>query len=377
MSVRDFAIDVFAVAWSEFRQLGRNRTAMLISLVVLPSFFIFALGAMGGSFGGGARTSGAAAAVRIAFVDNDGSMASAQLFDALSKSGDFDNLVEGYTEDSTISALAKGDIYAAIVVPKGFKEELFEHRQGSIIVYVNDSEPGLSDAVLSSLRKYVRILSSTEAEVKVISKGRILSSFDTGLPIVLGVVQIFATFYEIAGGMSRSREEGIYPRLLLTRTSLWALIFGKTLYVSSLGVIRTFLVVGVAVYGWGAHPSTGIETILLLSLLVALVTMGFAFFVSAFRISSRAVVILDLFLFMLIIAFSGLSVEGEMMFGLSKAISTILPWSYGFDALRRAVLIGEPLASISFDLEVAVATITLFYVSAYAFLSLARERLIR
>ena len=94
MSVASFLSDSIAVAENEFRQFRRSRSAILISLVVLPLFFTVSLGA---GQGGAGSTFSPTAHIPIAWVDNDNSLASTRLFRTLLASKDFSNLVEGST----------------------------------------------------------------------------------------------------------------------------------------------------------------------------------------------------------------------------------------------------------------------------------------
>lgn len=373
--------DIMAVAGNEFRQFRRNRTAILISLVILPLFFTVSLGAQRG--GAGTHFS-PTAQIPVAFVDQDGSVDSTRLLQRLVTSGDFDRILLGYSEDTAIVQLGTGKIYAAIVIPKGFQQDLGGNRTANIILYADDGEPGLADQVLSTLRTDVQDFNpkvevrtpenSNLAQVELIQKGALFSGFNIGLTVVLGVVQIFATFFEIAGGMSREREEGTFARLLLSPTSLPAILFGKTLFDTVLATIRTFVVLGISVYLYGAKPNTDLGTLLLVSVLIAILTMGFGFLVSALRIGTRAVVIIEFFLVLFLFAFSGLVIDKELLRGISKTISNVLPWAYGFELLRRTVLIGSPLVSLTFQLGILeIATVT-FYVMSYLLFAAMRER---
>ena len=357
MSKLKFLNDVIAVAGNEFRQFRRNRTAILISLVVLPLFFTVSLGA--GQGGAGTHFS-PTANVPMAFVDNDLTIDSSQLLQSLVSSGDFNQLLLGYQEDNAVSQLGTGRIYAVIVVPKGFQNDLSGNQTAQLVLYTDDGEPGISDQVATTLKSDVQNFNpnievnsaqnTALASVEIIQKGAIFSGFNIGLVVVLGVVQIFATFYEIAGGMSREREEGTFARLLVSPAGITSIVFGKSLFDAVLGTIRTFIVLGISVYLYGANPRTDFGTLLVVSLLIAFLTMGFGFLVSALRVGTRAVVIVEFFLVLFLFAFSGLIIDKELLRGVSQTIATLLPWAYGFETLRRTVLIGRPLLSLTFDL---------------------------
>ncbi len=373
--------DIIAVSGNEFRRFRRNRTSILISLVVLPLFFTVSLGAQSG---GASAHFSPTAQIPLAFVDNDGSVASVRLLQRLVTSGDFYRVQLGYSEDTAVAALGSGRIYAAIVVPKGFQQDLSNNRTANIILYADDGEPGLADQVSSTLRSDVQDFNpsvevrtpenSNLAGVEIVQKGALFSGFNIGLTVVLGVVQIFATFFEIAGGVSREREDGTLARLLVSPVSLPAILLGKTLFDTVLATIRTFVVLGVSVYLYGARPNTDLGTLLIVSILIALLTMGFGFFVSSLRVGTRAVTIVAFFLILFLFAFSGLIIDKELLRGFSKVISNTLPWAYGFELLKRTVLIGNPLVSQTADVAIIGIGAVVFYVTSYLLFAAKRER---
>ena len=387
MSVAAFLRDSLAVAETEFRQFRRNRSAILISLVVLPLFFTVSLGA---GQGGSGTSFSPTADIPIGFVDNDNSIASLRLWQTLTRSPDFHNLIQSYNEQAAIAELGTKRIYAVIVVPKGFQNDLENGNQARLILYTDDSEPGVSDQIQSTLTGYAQnfdpnvevqpVLSQLQkqsvAGVGVARKGAVFASFNVGLTTILAIVQIFSAFYEIAGGMARERDEGTYARLLASPIPIGAIMLGKTLFDILLSVLRTFIVLGIGLYGYGARPSTDFGTILALSLIVALVTMGIGFVAAALKLGQRAVVIITFFLIIFLFAFSGLIIDSNLLVGISQTISYSLPFTYAFDALRRTILLGRPLLSLTFDLEYLIGSIIVSFGLAFVLLHTFRERLV-
>ena len=387
MSVATFLSDSLAIAETEFRQFRRNRSAILISLVVLPLFFTVSLGA---GQGGAGTSFSPTADIPIGFVDNDNSIASLRLWQTLDRSPDFHNLIQSYNEQDAIAELGTKRIYAVIVVPKGFQNDLENGNQARLIVYTDDSEPGVSDQIQSTLTGYAQnfdpnvevqphlsqLQKQSIAGVGVVRKGAIFASFNVGLTTILAIVQIFSVFYEIAGGMARERDEGTYARLLASPIPIGSIMLGKTIFDILLSVLRTFIVLGIGIYGYGAKPSTDFGTILVLSLIVALVTMGIGFVAAALKLGQRAVVIITFFLILFLFAFSGLIIDSNLLVGISQAISYSLPFTYAFDALRRTILLGRPLLSLTFDLEYLIGSIIVSFALAFVLLRSFRERLI-
>jgi len=383
MPMQNFLEPSLAVAMNELRQLRRSRARLMLSLVVIPLFFTSALG--GASGGEGTRFS-VTASIPMAFVDDDLSVASGRLYQALVRSGDFNRLIQGYRVENAVTALGTGRVFAAIIVPKGFQKELDNNQVSRIVLCIDDGEPFLGDTIQANLQSALRdfdarleIYSPKEnasSNILVVQKGRAFSGFAVGMTIVLAVVQIFATFYEIAGGISRDREEGTYARLLLSPAGVGSIVLGKTLYDLVLNIIRTLTVLGISTTLYGAQLNTDLGSVLAISLLIALVTMGFGFAVSSLKVGVRAVVILEFFLVLFLFSFSGIIIDRELFRGYSAIVSSLLPWSYGFEALRSMNLAGRSLLDLTYHLQVIVASIIVFYVASYVLLNLSRERLV-
>jgi ABC-2 type transport system permease protein len=353
----------------------------------LPLFFTVALGA---GQGGAGTTFSPTAHIPIAWVDNDNSLASIRLWHTLATSPDFHDLIEGYTEQGALAELGTQRIYAVIVVPNGFQNDLENGNQARLILYTDDSEPGVSDQIQTTLTGYTQnfdpnvevqphlsqVQRESVAGVGIVTKGTTFAGFNIGLTTVLAIVQIFAGFYEIAGGISREREDGTYARLLVSPIPLGSIMLGKTLFTILLTVIRTFTVLGISIYGYGARPNTDVLTLLALSLIIALVTMGIGFVVAGLKMGQRAVVIIEFFLILFLFAFSGLIIDSNLLVGASQVVSNLLPFTYAFDALKRTILLGRPLLSLTFDLEYMIGSILASYAIAFLLLHFSRERLI-
>jgi ABC-type polysaccharide/polyol phosphate export permease len=110
--------------------------------------------------------------------------------------------------------------------------------------------------------------------------------------------------------------------------------------------------------------------------MVALISMGIGFVAAALKVGQRAVVIIEFFLILFLFAFSGLVIDSNLLVGPAQIVSNLLPFTYAFDALRRTILLGRPLLSLTFDLEYMIGSIIASYGLALVLLHFSRERLI-
>lgn len=392
MGIIKFFRDSVFIAANEFRQFKRNRAAVLISLILIPLFFTVSQGAGRGSAG---SSYSATADIPMIMIDNDHTATSVRVWQTLVSSQDFHRITLTNDEHLAIAGLGLKNYYAVIVVPKGFQGILqstgSNTTQARIILYTDDSEPGLTSQVSNTLTTYVQnfranievqpIVAETQlmrgqiGGIELIRRGTSFPGFNIGLTVILAIVQIFAVFYEIAGGLSREREEGTFARLILSPMSIGSMMLGKTSFDLVLSTIRTFTVLGMGIFLYRGHPNTAIGTILILSLLIALMTMGLGFLVSALKVGLRAVVILEFFLVLMLYAFSGLLIDKELLLGGAAVIANSLPFSYAFDAMRRTILVGRPLLSLTTDLTVMIGSIIGLYVCSFLLLYRFRERL--
>ena len=393
MSTLKFIADSIAIMGNEFRRFRRNRGSILISLLLIPLFFTVAQGAGRGSAGSSYSPT---ATIPMVLVDDDNTMASFRLWQNLAASQDFHQLTKSSNEQTAIAGLGFKQYYAVIVIPKGFQNNLdritlANGAKARVLLYTDDSEPGLSSQVTGTLTNYVQdynpnievqpIVSEPQlvrghiAGIEIIRRGTSFPGFNIGLTVILAIVQIFAVFYEIAGGISHEREDGTFARLILSPMNVGSMILGKSMFDLVLATIRTFTVLGLGLFLYRGHPNTQIGTILVLSLMIALMTMALGFVVSALKVGVRAVVILEFFLVLMLYAFSGLLIDKELLVGGAAVIANLLPFSYAFDAMRRTILVGRPLLSLTTDLHVIAASIVGLYVLSYGLLLIFRERL--
>jgi hypothetical protein len=66
-----------------------------------------------------------------------------------------------------------------------------------------------------------------------------------------------------------------------------------------------------------------------------------------------------------------------LLVGASQVVSNFLPFTYAFDALKRTILLGRPLLSLTFDLEYLIGSIVASYSIGFVLLHFSRERLVR
>jgi len=364
-------LDGLIVAKKDLQQLKRNRMAIFLSLVLLPGFFMATLVASEGSsqeMGTQSKFLG------VAVADEDNSFESRSFEQALAESEKLGKVVDTSSRETGELLLRSGTVAAVVVVQKGFGSSVEQGSMTSVLLIADDSKPGIPENAYAAIAEIAQGYSASvnlqrsgqppESLLGVIERGKPISMLEIGVGIILGFVQVFACFYEVAGGMIRERETGTYPRLVLAKASPLAIIVGKTMYSSLLTLTRGVVVLAIAIYGYGAVVYGNVAVVIFVSWIMGLSAMGLAALLSAFRVSGRAVVISEFLLIIVLFAFGGLIRDRDLMTGSALFVSDLLPWTYGFDALRKIILLGWNLVEVLPELTLLSLYTLGFYLAA-------------
>jgi ABC-2 type transport system permease protein len=328
-----------AAGW---RQLRRDRAALLLSFAVPIVFFtIFAL-IFGGTRDAGTRK------VRLLVVDEDASARSARFLAALEAEPSFDvrrapRAEEGeppppvYDRAAVEAAIRAGDASVALVVPRGFGEGRFsfgpaDGAKPKIELLTDSSDPiagqmaagllqkvvfsGLQDLFLeggiASLddvagftpeqrERFSRLLDgirerqgasagsaagggmSLPIEIEthdLLGEGKknpLVAFYAAGL----GVMFLLFTAAGAGGALIEERESGTLDRLLSTRVTMGQVLFGKLLYLASLGLVQITVMF---LWGWalfGLELPGHVAGFFLMAVPTALVSSAFGLLLAA------------------------------------------------------------------------------------------------
>lgn len=291
----------WSVAATEIRRRIRNRSALLTA-VVAP----LAMAVVFGLLLGGADS----LRITIGVVDADGSELTTGYIDGLLASNGNDSPVEfvTVTDDATArTALDDADIDAAIVLPSGFGAQVTAGA-GSIIEVLRDPRREISGEIARSVagRFADGITTRTLAAITSVAVGaplpdaaalagldetvaRLADESPGGSPldatayfgVSMSILFLFFTISFAAQSLTRERQSGVLNRLLAADARPAAIVAGKVLAVSLLGLAGFATVWGVTTLAFGAtwgDPTTVFVTMVATVLAVG----GVAMFVSGF-----------------------------------------------------------------------------------------------
>jgi ABC-2 type transport system permease protein len=289
------------VAATEMRRRVRNRSALLTAVVApLAMAVVFGL-LLGGTD---------SLSITIGVVDADRSELTTSYVDGLLGADSDDSPVSFVTvaDDATARrALDDADIDAAIVLPAGFGDQVASGA-GSTIEVLRDPRREISGEIARSVagRFADGITTRTLAAVTSIAVGAslpdaaVLAGLDEtvdrladdspgGSPldatayfgVSMSILFLFFTISFAAQSLARERQTGILARLLATDVQPAAIVAGKVLAVSLLGLAGFATVWGVTSLAFGAEWGDPV-TVSVTMVATVLAVGGVAMFVSGF-----------------------------------------------------------------------------------------------
>jgi ABC-2 type transport system permease protein len=354
--------DSVAVAVKELKQLVRDPVSLALTImfpILLIQIFVVIVTAFGApSYN-----------IPVVVSDLDGSAISKILVDRLTVSPLIHVSQLLQTQEQAVHAVESGAATGAVIIPKGFGGAILNNRMAFVILQTDNSKIVAGSLVQSAVSNSVQDLlgqastgsGAAAGPVQVILRpisGRPPTG-DTFLPGMLGMITILGAFDDIVNAVSRERERGTFPRLVLTPANILSIYSGKISATVVLNAVRTtlmliiFVVTGLVIRG-------NVFLIYLTTTLIAIFTMSLGLVLSTKIRGSSTLTILEIAITFPLFQLSGAVSAPELLASGGRAIAYMLPWTYGNDALRRVIYLGVGLNAISFDLIVlAVSSLVL------------------
>jgi len=343
--------DSVAISIKEIKQLGRDPVSLILTFmfpILLVGIFIIVVAAF----------SAPSYNIPVAVADLDGSPASKILVDKMSTSSVIRVIQLVPTQEQAFHQVETGELMGAVVIPKGFGDAL-PRGQAFIIIQTDNSKITAPTLIQASVNSEAQDLLSSagaqfgvkSASVQVIFRpisGRPPSG-DPILPGFLGLITILGAFDDIVNAISRERERGTFPRLLLSPVNIFAIYSGKMFATVLLTALRTTLMLAIFVL-MGLVIHGNVLLIYLTTALIAVFTLSFGLVISSRIRSSSTLTVLEIAMTFPLFGLAGTTQSPELLASGGRAIARSLPWTYGNEALRRIIYLGLGFNAIAGDL---------------------------
>jgi ABC-2 type transport system permease protein len=346
------ARDSVAIATKEIRQLGRDPVSLVLTfmfpILLIGIFIVIASAFSAPSYN-----------IPVVVTDLDTSPASIFLVDKMTTSSIIRVAQLSPSEHQALQLVESGDVMGAVIIPQGFGESLLTTGRAFIVIQTDNSKITAPTLIIAAVNREAQDLVSNsgarfglkQATVDVITRpisGRPPSG-DTILPGFLGMIAILGAFDDIVNAISRERERGTFPRLLLSPVNIVSIYTGKMMATVLLTVLRTtlmlmiFVIMGLAVRG-------NLLLIYLTTALIAVLTLSLGLVLSTRIRGSSTLTVLEIALTFPLFMLTGVFQSPELLASGGRAIAMLLPWTYGNEALRRVIYLGLGFNAIAGDL---------------------------
>jgi ABC-2 type transport system permease protein len=230
--------------------------------------------------------------IRLAVLDQDGSLRSRELLQALQGSGYLSVVERPATFREAEEALSSGRVLGVLVVPPDFTRKLEAGRQAPLQLLLDGSDANTATIALNYAEAIVArhsaellsrgrpIPALVEAEIRI-WYNETLESRNMIVPGLMAVIMSIIAAMLTSLTIAREWERGTMEQLAATPVRGIEIVLGKLLPYVAIGLFDVFMVVGVGVYLFGVPFRGSILLLGVLSLLFLVGALGLGMFISA------------------------------------------------------------------------------------------------
>ena len=354
---------LFAVSRKEVIQLRRDPRSLALAFA-LPILLLILFGY---------AISWDVRNIRTAVLDQDRSVASRELVDALRASGYF-SIVDFLARSGDVErVMERGGAQLVLVIPPGFSRDLGAGRTAVLQAIVDGSDAntatialGYSDAVVRTWSARVALRGRSFAP-PVSAESRVwfneeLASRNMIVPGLVAVIMMIIAAMLTSLTIAREWERGTMEQLAATPVSRLEVVLGKLLPYLAIGLVDVVASSGLGVLLFGVPFRGNAALLMVLSFLFLVGALGLGMFISAVAKSQvLATQLAMLATYLPTLLLSGFMFSIESMPRPLRAISYLIPARYFLVVTRGIFLkgVGVEVLATQALLMIAFATVGL------------------
>ena len=282
--------------------------------------------------------------------------------------------------DAAKTAINKGTINGAFVIPPGFSSNVTNGQPGNIIVIVDNSNPTVAGTIEQVSSSTIGGLNGISANTNVLKLGSeanqqinpqaiitpYVQNIETTIPgesnyfnfLAPGLIVMIGMMYIMNGvpeTISKEKEKGTFDGMLSAPIHHISIILGKTMGLTIRGVVQCLFVLIFAVLLFGVTVQGNLLLVFFMILLGIFSFIGIGIMaVSLAEDQSTAAMIMDFLMFPMIFL-AGVIFPVQQMPWFMQDISKVIPLTYAGDAMRKIMLLNANVADISTDIIILLA----------------------
>jgi len=298
----------------------------------------------------------------IMILDQDQTPASRKLISALENTTTFSISHYAATYDEIRSALDRGSINAAIIIPTNYGSEI-EAQNGNptFAAILNGAESTAATAALRSIEGLITELGMDITIERLSLPEEALAGFIPSLrvwfnealnealyttPAELGLMLEFTILIFASLSFSREREMGTLEQLLVMPFSSLEIIAGKSIPVIIIGFVDFILLGGIVIFAFDVPIRGSVGLLLLLALIYIFVELGKGLVISVSSRTQHQAFLIVMLVGMVDFLFTGYAVPVESMPSILQTLSNLVPAHHWLVILRGILLKGVGLETL-------------------------------
>lgn len=285
-------------------------------------------------------------------IDLDSTAASRALTDTLTASGYFDIVERSDRPGAALEALDHGRVTLAMVIPRGFAEELESGRGTSVQLLFDGTNANLANVARGYAERIVLRHGLAVAPVPITAPIELaerawynpgLISRNYNVPAVVGAIIMLVCLLLTSLAIVREREIGTLEQLLVSPVRPWELIAGKTLPFAVIGLVDLVVVTAIALVWFGVPFRGNYLLVLGASLLYLFSGLGVGLLISTVSSTQQEAFMTTFLFYMPTMLLSGFLFPVHSMPALFRWVTLANPMRHYLDILRATFLKGVGL----------------------------------
>jgi ABC-type multidrug transport system permease subunit len=316
--------------------------------------------------------------IRAAVYDMDRGVESRRLIEALANTATFDITKQAASEKEIYREIVAGNVKVGVIVPPDYSARLLRGEQATVQILVDGSDSTVATAAVqaSQLVGQVRSLQQSglvAEELPIEIRPRVLFNPDLEsshfyVPGIIGIILQVVTVFLTAFAIVRERERGTLEQLAVTPVSKQALIIGKLIPYSVLGMVQTLFVLVLLRWLFGVPVQGDVFLLLALSVLFLVPALAMGILVSTVSKTQAEAMQLGMLIMLPSVLLSGFAFPRETMPFPIYLMTFLIPVTYYIQILRGIILRGAGLWALWPQTLILVAfAIVLVVVSSLRF----------
>jgi len=268
-----------------------------------------------------------------------------------------------------------GSIKGVVVIPAGFTEALNSHRQATVLITADDTNPQMGSIIYSEAASIVGTISDAFGR-PIISKmgntgdpsfvtepisvermnliGSRTNQFEFLAPGFMALTVVMGTLTGLGAAISREKEQGTMDGIMVAPISRNAIVAGKMMAQTVRGLIQGFLILGLSMLLFDVQVYGSPLLMVIVMLLGVASFAGIGLILTSLAPEQETAQMMMVLLQFPMMFLSGLLFPMEQLPGWLQWVGKALPLYYAADALRKIIVLSAGLNQILMDVVVLV-----------------------